>query len=72
MQYFIEKALYALKQHTYPLMRQVATGMTNAYLPPVVPRRTHIENPGAPTPISFNLKGHKRFAWHQQIVRHGH
>jgi len=72
MQQFVEKFLYALKQYTYPLMRQMATGMTNTYLPPVVPRRGQTENPGAPTPISLNLKTSKRFSWYQQIVRHGH
>ena len=72
MQHIIENLLYALKRHTYPGMRRIATGMTNAYLPPVVARRSIVENPGSSAPIHFNLKATKRFAWHQQVVRHGH
>ena len=72
MNNLIEKALFALKQIYYPLMRQMATGMTSAHLPPVVPRRTITSNPGSPKPINFDLKNSKRFAWNRQIVRQAH
>jgi len=66
------KIYFSLKQAYYPLMRQIAIGMTSTYLPPVVPRKTITENPGSQTPISFDLKNGKRFAWNRQIVRQAH
>jgi len=72
MEKFYEKFLYALKLACYPLMRQMAIGMTGAYLPPVVPRRQVSNRHGSPTPIDFSLRGGKRFAWHRMMTRQAH
>jgi len=64
--------IFTLKQLTYAQMRRMAIGMTSAYLPPVVPRRTLTGNPKSQKPIRFDLRGSKRFAWQRQIVRHSH
>jgi len=72
MEKIYENILYAVKLSSYQMMRQMAIGMTSAYLPPVVPRRTVSNQPGTPTPIDFSLRGGKRFAWHRLMTRLAH
>jgi len=64
--------IFFVKQISYAHMRRMAIGMTSTYLPPVVTRRSLNGNPTSRTPIRFDLRGSKRFAWQRQIVRHSH
>ena len=72
MDKLFEHTLFLLKKCCYPTMRRMATGMTNAYLPPVVPVRSEVQTSPTAEPIRLNIKSSRRVTWNRQLVRRAH